>query len=154
MYKTASKAVDTVAEPTKTDAGTQNNDGNRYIRGPRETMVPVATGRTETVQYLVSQSARPYNAALVSHSVPMLPAATASTQWHGYSRTIYPARVAVVQPGGCGDKIVDSVENEPFLGGLTQHVAGRLVVPGTFVAADMMVLMDLVQALRQCRGSW
>ena len=119
---------------------------------PRETIVPMATERTETVQHLVSQSARPYNAALVPHSVPMLPAATASTQWHGHSRTIYPARVAVVQPGGCGDTIVDSVENERYLGGLTQHVAWRVAFPGTSVAADMMVLMEFGSGITAMSG--
>ena len=52
-------------------------------------------------------------------------------------------RVAVVQPGRCGDTIVDSVENEPHVDGSTQHhLAGRLAVPGASAAAEVQVLMD------------
>ena len=75
----------------------------------------------------------------------------------------YSARVSVVQPGGCGDTSVDSVENEPHLEGLTQHLAGGLAVPGTSAAAEVKVLMDsgsgitaiseeLVEALRKQPG--
>ena len=41
----------------------------------------------------------------------------------GDSGTIYSARVAVVQPGRCGETIVNSVENEPHVEVLTQHLA-------------------------------
>ena len=64
-----------------------------------------------------------------------------------------------MQPGRCGDTIVDSVENQPRVEGLAQHLAGRLAVPGASAAAEVKVLMDsgsritamteeLVQALR------
>ena len=75
----------------------------------------------------------------------------------------YSTRVAVVQPGRCGDTIVDSVENEPLVEGMTQHLAGRLAVPGASAAAEVKALMDsgssitamseeLVQALRGQSG--
>ena len=99
-------------------------------------------GFTETVQHQVSQSARPQNAAQVLHSVPVQPPATASQQLCGDSSTLYAARVAVVQPGRCGDIIVDSVENKPHVEGLTRHLAGRVAVPGAFAAAEVKVLMD------------
>ena len=84
---------------------------------------------------------------------------TASQQWRGDSSTLYSASVAVVQPGRCGDTIVDLVENEPHVEGLTQHLAGRFAVPSASAAAEVKVLMDsgssitamseeLVQALR------
>ena len=68
-----------------------------------------------------------------------------------------------MQPGRCGDTIVGSVENEPYVEGLTQHLAGRLAVPGASAAAEVMVLMDsglgitamseeLVEALREQPG--
>ena len=64
-----------------------------------------------------------------------------------------------MQPGRCGDTIVDSLENETHVEGLTRHLAGRLAVPGASAAAEVKVLMDsgssitaileeLVQALR------
>ena len=58
------------------------------------------------------------------------------------SSTILYARVAVVQPGRCGDRIVDSVENERYLGGPTRLLAGRLSVPGASSAAVAKVLID------------
>ena len=78
----------------------------------------------------------------VQHTVPVQPAATASQQWRGDSSTIYYARVTVVQPGRCGETIVDSVENEPRVEVLTQHLAGRLAAPGASAAAEVKVLMD------------
>ena len=51
-------------------------------------------------------------------------------------------RVSVVQPGGCCDTSVDSVEKELHLETLTYHLAGRLAVPGASVAAEVKVLMD------------
>ena len=116
------------------------------------------SGLVETVQNQVSQSVRSQNVEPVLHSVPVQPPATASQQWRGDSSTLYFARVAVVQPGRCGDTIGDSVENEPHVEGPTHHLAGRLAVPGASAAAEV-VLMDsgstitamskeLVQALR------
>ena len=110
-----------------------------------------------------SQSAGPQNVAPVLHTVPVQPAATASQQWRGDSSTIYSARVAVGQAGRCGETIVNSVENEPHVEVLPQHLAGRLVVPGASAAAEIEVLMDssssitamseeLVQALREQPG--
>ena len=69
----------------------------------------------------------------------------------------------VVQSGKCGDTMVDSVENEPYVEGLTQHLVGSLAVPGACAAAKVKVLMDpvssitamseeLVQALREQPG--
>ena len=73
------------------------------------------------------------------------------------------ARVSVLQPGGSGDTSVDAVETEPHLEALTQHVAGRLAVPGASAAAEVKVLIDsgsgitamseeLVEACRDSRG--
>ena len=68
----------------------------------------------------------------------MHPPATASQQWRGNSSTIYSGRDTVVQPGACGY----TVKNEPHVEGFTQHVAGRLAVPGAFAAAEVKVFMD------------
>ena len=113
-----------------------------YIRVPREKVAPVDTGRTETMQYHVSQSAGPQNAAPVLQSVPVQLPAPASQQCLGDSGTISNARVSVLQPVGFGDTSVDAVETEPHLEALTQHVAGRLAVPGVSAAAEVKVLMD------------
>ena len=99
-------------------------------------------GLTETVQHQTSQSAGPQNVAPVLHSVPVQPPATASHQWRGDPSIICSARVAVVQPGRCGDTIVDSVEIELHVEGLTQHLAGRLAVPCASAATEVKVLMD------------
>ena len=86
-----------------------------YIRVPREKVVAVDTGRTETVQHHVSQSAGPQNAALVLQSVPAQLPAPSSQRCLADSGTISYARVSVLQPGGSGDTIVDAVETEPHL---------------------------------------
>ena len=158
-YQTASKAVDTKTEPAAPEASTQNDEDYVYIRVPREKMAPVVNGLTETVQHQVSHSAGSQNEAPVIHTVSVQPAATASQQWRGGSSTIYSARAAVELPGRCGETIVNSVENEQHVEVLTQHLAGRLAVPGASAAAEVKVLMDagssitamseeLVQALR------
>ena len=67
-----------------------------------------------------------------------------SQQWRGDFSTTFFARVVVVQPGRCGDTIVDLVENEPHMEGLTQHLPGCLAVPGPSVAAEVNVVMDSV----------
>ena len=99
-------------------------------------------GLTETVQHQVSQKAGPQNAAPVLHSVPVQLLAPASQQSCGDTSTISYARVSVLHPGGIGDTRVDTVETEPHLEALTQHVAGRLAVPGASGAAEAKVLMD------------
>ena len=104
-------------------------------------MAPVDNGFTETVQHQVSQRAEPHNAAPVLHSVPVQPPATASQQWRGDSSPLCSGRVAVVQPGRCGETIMDSVHNEPRVEGLTQHLAGRHAGPGASAAAEAKVLM-------------
>ena len=68
--------------------------------------------------------------------------APASQRFLGDSGTISYARVSVLQPGGYGDTSVDAVETTPHLESLTQHVAGRLAVPGASAAAEVKVLMD------------
>ena len=65
VYKTASKAVVTGIEPAAPAAYTEKDDDYVYIRVPREKVAPVDTGRTETVQQHVSQSARPQKTAPV-----------------------------------------------------------------------------------------
>ena len=130
----------TKTEPAAPEASTQSN--NVYIRVPREKMAPVDNGLTETVQHQATHSAGPHNAAPVYHTVLVQPAATASQQWRGDSSTIYSARAAVVQPGRCGETIVNSVENEPHVEVMTQHLPGRLAVPGAAAAAEAKVLMD------------
>ena len=158
-YKTASKAVVTKTEPAAPEASTRNNEDYVYICVPREKMAPVDNGLTETVQHQVSQSAGPQNAAPILHVVPVQPPETASQQWRGDSSTLYSARVAVVQPGRCGDTIVDSVENEPHVEGLTRHLAYHLAVAGASSPAEIKVFIysvsnitamseDLVQGLR------
>ena len=107
----------TKTEPAAREASAQNDEDYVYIRVPREKMAPVENGLTETVQHQVSQSAGPQNAAPVIHTVPVQPAATASQQWRGDSSTIYPARVAVMQPGRCDDTIVDLVREQAACGG-------------------------------------
>ena len=52
-YKTASKAVGT--EPAAPAGSMQKDDDYVHIRVPREKVEPVDTGRTEMVQYHVSQ---------------------------------------------------------------------------------------------------
>ena len=141
-YKTASKAVVTETELAAPEPSTQNDDDYVYIRVPRERMAPVDYGLTGTVQHQVSQSAGPQNAAPVFHSVPVQLPAPASQQSCGDSVTISYARVLVLQPDELGDTSVDTVETEPHLEALTQHVAGRLAVPGASAAADVKVLMD------------
>ena len=100
-----------------------------YIRGPREKVAPVDTGRTETVQHHVSQSDGAQNAAPVLRSVPVQILAHASQQCLAHSGTISYARVSLLQPGGSGVTSVDAVETEPHSEALTQHVAGDLRFP-------------------------
>ena len=147
-------------EPAAPAASTEKDDDYVYIRVPREKVAPVDTGRTETVQHHVSQSAGSLNAAPVLQSVPVQLPAPASQQCLADSGTISSARVSVLQPGGSGDTSVDAVETEPHLELLTQHVTGRLAVPGASAVAEVKVLMDsgsgitamsdeLVEALRR-----
>ena len=105
-------------------------------------MAPVLYWLTETVQHQVSQSSGPQNAAPVLHSIPVQLPAPTSQQSCGDTSTISYARVSVLQPGGSGDTSVDTVEIEPHLEALAQHVAGRLAVPGASGAAEARVLMD------------
>ena len=120
----------TGTEPAAPTAPTQRDYDHVYIHVPRAKVAPVDTGRTETVQHHVSQSAGPQKAAPVFQSVPVQLPAPASRQCLGDSGTISYARVSVLQPGGSGDTSVDAVETEPHLEALTQHVAGGLAVPG------------------------
>ena len=131
-----------------------------YIHVLREKVVLVDTGRTEAVQHHVSQSAGPQNTAPVLQLVPVQLPAPASPPWHGGSSTISYARVSILQPGRSGDTNVDTVGTESHLVALTQHVAGRLAVPGASAAVEVNVLMDsgseitamskeLVKALRR-----
>ena len=153
----------TGTEPAATAASTQKVVDYVYIRVSREKMAPVDTERTETVHHHVSQSAGPQNAAQVLQSAPVQLPAPASQQRLGDSGTISYARVSVLQPGGFGDTSVDTVDTEPHLEALTQHVAGRLAVPDASAAAEIKVLMDsgsgitamseeLVEALRRQPG--
>ena len=71
----------------------------------------------------------------------MVPA-PASQQCLGDAGTILYSRVSFLQPGGFGNTSVDTVDTEPHLKALTQHVAGRLAVPGASAAAKVKVLMD------------
>ena len=152
----------TGTEPAAPAASTQKDD-YVYIRVPREKAAPVDTGRTETMQHHVSQSAWPQNSAPVLQSGPVQLPAPASQQWLGDSSTISYARVSVLQPGGSGDTSVDTVDTEPHLEALTQHVAGRLALLGASAAAEVIVLMDtgsgiaamseeLIEALRRQLG--
>ena len=162
-YTTASKAVVTGTEPAASAASTQKDDDYVHIRVPRETVAPVDTGRTETVQHHVSQSLGPQNAAPVFQSVPVQLPAPALQQWLGDSNAVSYSRVFVLQPGGFGDTSVDTLDIEPHLVALTQLVAGRLAVPGASATAQVKVLMvsgsvttamseELVEALRRQPG--
>ena len=128
-YKTALKAVVAGIEPAAPAASTEEDDDYVYIRGPREKVAPVDTGRTETVQHHVSLSAGAQNAAPVLRSVPVQIPAPASQQCLAHSGTISYARVSLLQPGGSGVTSVDAVETEPHSEALTQHVAGDLRFP-------------------------
>ena len=116
-------------EPAAPAASSEKDDDYVYIRVPREKVAPV-DGRTETMQYHVSQGSGPQNAASVLQSLPVQLPARASQQCLADSGIISYARVSVLQPGGSGDTSVDRVETEPHLEALTQHVAGSLAVPG------------------------
>ena len=59
---------------------TEKDDHYVYIRVPREKVAQVDTGRTETVQHHVPQSAGPQNAKQVLQSVPVQLPAPASQQ--------------------------------------------------------------------------
>ena len=97
---------------------------------------------TDTVQHQVSQSAGPQNASPVFHSVLVQLPAPASQQSCDDSSTISYVRISVLQPGGSGDTRVHTVKTEPRFEALTQHVTGRLVVPGASATAEVKVLMD------------
>ena len=118
---------------------------------------------TEPVQHQVSQNAGSQIAAPDFHSVSVQLPASALQQWRGDSSTRSYARVLVLQPGRCGDTSVDTVETEPHLEALTQHVAGGLAAPGASAAAEVEALMhsgsditvmseELVETLRDRRG--
>ena len=73
------------------------------------------------------------------------------------SGTISYTRVSVLQLDGSGDTSVDTVETEPHLEALTQHVAGRLAVPEVNVLMDSgsgitAMSEELVEALRRPTG--
>ena len=89
--------------------------------------------------YGCKQSVTNFQSQTVSQGVVWAPA---SQQFCGDSSTISYARVSVLQPGGSGDTSVDTVETEPHLEALPQHVAGRLVIPGGSAAAEVKVMMD------------
>ena len=105
-------------------------------------MAPADTGRTDTVQHYVSQRTGPQNSTPVLQSVPVQLPAPASRRCLLDPGTISYARVSVLHPGGSGDTSVDAVETEPPLEALTQHVAGRLAVPGWSAAAEIKNRMD------------
>ena len=119
-------------------------------------MTTVVFRLTETVQHQVSQSAGPQNAAQVFHFIPVQLPAPASQQSYGDSSTISYARVSVLQPGGRGDTSVDTVDTEPHLEALTQHVMSQGV--SRFPVLPRLLRLRyrciLVQALQLCRRSW
>ena len=67
--------------------------------------------------------------------------APASQQYHGDSSTISYSRVSVLQPG-FDDTNVDTLDTKPHVKALTQHVTGRLAVPGASAAAKVKVFID------------
>ena len=141
-YKTTSKAVVTETEPAAPEPSRQNDDDCVFIRVPRERMASVHYGLTETVQHKVFHNAGPQNPAPVLHSVPVQLPAPASQQLCGDTGAISYARVSILQPGGSGDRSVDTVVTEPHLEALTQHFAWRLEVSGASGADEAKVLMD------------
>ena len=89
--------------------------------------------------------------------------APASQHSCGDSSTISYARASVLSPGGGVDTSVDTVETEPYLEALTQHVARRLAVHGASSAVEVKVLIhsgsgitamseELVDALQRQPG--
>ena len=92
-YKTASEVVVTGTEPAAPEDPPQNDDD--YVRVPRETIVSVDNGRTETVRHQVPQNAGPQNATPFLQSVPVHLPAPASQHSCGASSTILNARVSV-----------------------------------------------------------
>ena len=154
--QTAYKAVVTKSEPAAPEASSQDNDHYVYIRLPRENMAPVDNEPTTTLQHQVPQNARPQNAAPVLHSAPLQLPAPASQQSCGDSNvTTSYARVSVLHPGVSGGTSVDTVETEPHLDALTQHVAWRLAVPGASAAAEVKAWMDFGSRITQLyRRSW
>ena len=145
-YKAISKAVVTEPKPAAPEASTQTYDDYVYIRVPREKMAPVDTGLAETVKHQDPHSAGSQNAAPDLHAVPVQLPAPALQQWRGDFSTISYARVSVLQPvlqpGGGSDTSVDTMETEPHMEALTQHVARRLAVPGASAAAEVKALVD------------
>ena len=141
-YKIASNVVVTGIEPAVPVVSTQEDDDYVYVRVQRQKVTPVDIGRTETVQHHVSQSAGSQNATPVLQSAPVQLPTPASRQWLGYFNAILYMRVSVLQPGGSADTSVDTVETEPHLEVLTQHVAARLAVPGASAPVDVQVLID------------
>ena len=111
-YKTASNTVVTVIEPATPAASTEKDDDHVCIHVPREKVAPVDTGRTETVQHHISQSAGPQNTQPVFQSVPVQLPAPSSQQCFGDSGTISSVRVSIWQHGGSGDASADAVETE------------------------------------------
>ena len=104
-------------------------------------MVPVDTGRTETVQH-----------HLFSALGRKMPDQSFDQFWRSCLHPLHssaleiPApfctRVSVLQPGGSRDASVDTVDSESHLEALMEHVAGCLAVPGVSAAAEVNVLMD------------
>ena len=99
-------------EPAAPTAPTQKDADYDYIGVPREKVAPVDTGRTETVQHHISQSAGPQNTQPVFQSVPVQLPAPSSQQCFGDSGTISSVRVSIWQHGGSGDASADAVETE------------------------------------------
>ena len=127
-------------------------------------MVPVGTGRTETVQH-----------HLFSALGRKMPDQSFDQFWRSCLHPLHssaleiPApfctRVSVLQPGGSRDASVDTVDSESHLEALMEHVAGHLAVPGASTAAEVNVLTGscsgittisekLVEAQRRQPGMW
>ena len=56
-------------------------------------------------------------------------------------------RVSVLQPSGSGETSVDTVETEPHLEALTQHVAVRLAAPSASTGAEVKLLTNSVPGI-------
>ena len=138
-YKTASKAVVTETELAAPEPSTQNDDDYVYLRMPRKGMAPVDWAhRDGAAPGFPKRWATECNTSSPHRSGAASGNRITAVAW----RFQYSARVAVVQPGRCGETIVIWVENEPHEKVLTQHLAGRLAVPGASAAAEVKVLMD------------
>ena len=138
-YKTASNAVVTETEPSASEASTRHDDDYVYIRAPREKVVLVDTGFTDALQCHVPQSAGPQQ----HQSFTPFRCNRRRPRRSSGVRIPAPFRTRMSRScSPCGNASVHTVDTEPHLEALTQHITGRLAVPCASAAAEAKLLMD------------